>query len=265
MRRHTFHQALLHALVPLGLAVAGARTSEASTNYQLATPYSHFDIGCQDPCACPIWSVPLSGSFTLTAAGVDPLYSYYDLTHIDWKLDAGSSPLRVTGTGRYQVGGEFAVMHRLTLDLVVGTHAPQHFDSGLVPGGGEWPGIRIDAAVHEFVCFDSIAALEAKPATAGGGDERRAFQLRASRPNPFRDETSIPLELGVSGPVDLRIFDATGRLTRVLVSGQELPAGDRAIPWNGLRDDGRPAPPGLYLVRLAAPEGIAWQRIARIR
>lgn len=265
MRRRSTHLALLRALPLLGLALAGAGTAEASTSYQLGTLNSRFEIGCQEPCACPIWDVPLSGGFTLTAAGVDPLYAYYDLTNIDWKLDTGSSPLHVTGTGHYQVGGEVAVMHRLTLDLVVGSHAPQHFDSGLVPGGGEWPGIRIDAAVHEFTCFDSIAMLDAKPATAGGGDERLGLRLGASRPNPFRGETSIPVELGVSGPVDLRIFDASGRLTRVLISGQELPAGDRVIRWNGFRDDGRPAPPGLYLVRLTAPEGIAWQRIARLR
>jgi len=265
MRPHTIHPALIRALALLGLVLAGAKTAQASTSYQLGTPYSRFEIGCQAPCECPIWDVLVSGSFTLAPAGVDPLYAYYDLTNIDWKLDTGSSPLHVTGTGRYQVGGEVAVMHRLTLDLVVGTHPPQHFDSGLVPGGGEWPEIRIEAAVHQFTCFDSIAILDAKPATAGGGDERLALRLGAPRPNPFRDETSIPVELGVSGAVDLRIFDASGRLTRVLISRQELPAGDRVIQWNGVRDDGRTAPPGLYLVRLTAPEGIAWQRIARLR
>ncbi len=265
MRRCSAHHALIRALALLGLALAAAQTAQASTSYQLGTPYSRFEVGCQAPCECPIWDVRLSGSFALTVAGVDPLYAYYDLTNIDWKLDTGSSPLHVTGTGHYQVGGEVAVMHRLTLDLVVGAHAPQHFDSGLVPGGGEWPEIRIEAAVHQFTCFDSIAILDAKPATAGGGDDRLRLRLGASRPNPFRDETSIPVELGVSGRVDLRIFDATGRLTRVLISGQELSAGDRTIPWDGFRADGRPAPPGLYLVRLVAPEGVAWQRIARLR
>lgn len=264
MRRFASNAPWMPALAGLLLALVGSRATPAATSYQLETPYSRFEIGCQAPCACPVWDVPISGSFAVSPAGVDPLYSYYDLSNIDWKLDLASGPLRVTGTGRYQVGGEVAVMHRLTLDLVVGTHPLQHFDSGLVQGGGTWPELRIEAAVHDFFCFDTIAVLAAKPATADG-EGHAGLWLGNARPNPSSGETAIPIGLGVDGTVDLRVFDAAGRLSRVLASGEHLPAGSRTYRWDGLRDDGRPAPPGLYWVRLVAPEGVAWRRLVRLQ
>ena len=267
MRSRIAIHALPAATVTLLLAMLPISGAAASTTYFLATPPSQFEIGCQGPCACAIVDVPLSGSFVLTPSGTDPLYNYYSLTQIRWTLATGSRPLQVTGTGTYQLGGEFAIMHRLTLDLTVEGRLPQHFDSGLVTGGGEWPAIDIRCAVHGFYCYDTVAAIAAKPATAGvGGGAAVSLRLDDGRPNPFRDRTALPLTIGRSGPVDLRLFDAAGRLVRVLLDQPDLAAGAYLVRWDGLDRGGRPAPAGLYLARLRGPGGaVVWRRIVRVR
>lgn len=254
----------------LGLAMAGPAPARAQTTgpvpYALVSSLSRWDVGCFGPCECAIVTRGLQGSFTLTPSGTDPLYAYYDLGDIRWTIGSTptSSPIPVTGKGRYQLGGEFAIMHRLTLDLLV-DGKPVHLDSGLIPGGGEWPEIRISCPAHGFACFDTVATLDAKPAnTAGVGRGDGAVALEP-RPNPFRDATALWVRLATAGPADLRIFDTAGRLQRVLVAGQLLAAGERAVAWDGLRADGRAVPPGLYLARLQTPAGTSWRRLVRLR
>ncbi len=55
-------------------------------------------------------------------------------------------------------------------------------------------------------------------------------------------------------PVDLRIFDLSGRLVRTLLSGSQ-PAGTHRVLWDGRDGDGRDAPSGVYLYRLVTEEG----------
>jgi flagellar hook assembly protein FlgD len=50
-------------------------------------------------------------------------------------------------------------------------------------------------------------------------------------------------------PVELAIYDVSGRLVRQLVRGS-LPTGETAVRWDGRRHDGRLAASGTYLVRL---------------
>jgi len=74
--------------------------------------------------------------------------------------------------------------------------------------------------------------------------------LEPAMPNPFRSSTTFRYELAKSGGVELSILDAQGRLMRTLVSGEQ-PAGRGSVTWDGRRDDGGPAPAGLYFARFA--------------
>jgi len=63
-----------------------------------------------------------------------------------------------------------------------------------------------------------------------------------------------------AGRVSLGIYDADGRLLRMLQSGRKLAAGEHAIDWDGRDDTGRPLPPGTYAFRgLAANVGWEFQ------
>jgi hypothetical protein len=73
-----------------------------------------------------------------------------------------------------------------------------------------------------------------------------ALRLRVT-PNPSHGPTVIDYAHPADAPPMLYIFDAGGRLVRALRSGAG-PAGG-AFTWDGRDALGRPAPPGLYLLR----------------
>ncbi|HEY8202851.1 MAG TPA: hypothetical protein VII47_16065 [Actinomycetota bacterium] len=113
---------------------------------------------------CPIVaSSSVRGTFRLTRSGADPLYEYYEVTDVNWKVVLGTSNLRVTGSGTYRIGGEFAVQHQLSLDLEVDDRPIEHYDSGLVAGGGSFPAIDIEISIHGHYCLDTVFDIHAKP------------------------------------------------------------------------------------------------------
>lgn len=92
-------------------------------------------------------------------------------------------------------------------------------------------------------------------AIAAGEELPRTVRLRTCFPNPVRlaqPSTTLRYELDTPTRVDLRVFDATGRLVRVLVRGEQMPAGNREAVWNGRDDAGRAVSAGVYFVCLQA-------------
>ena len=92
----------------------------------------------------------------------------------------------------------------------------------------------------------------------------RAFELAPAMPNPFSSRTTMVFSLASAGRADLALFDLSGRRVRTLATG-ELAAGPHSASWDGLGDDGRPAPAGLYFARLDTPAGSVTQRVVRAR
>jgi hypothetical protein len=80
--------------------------------------------------------------------------------------------------------------------------------------------------------------------TNSGTSYASAIAIR-SYPNPFRASTTISYQLPAGGDVTLRVFDATGRLVRGLVSKRE-DAGRREVIWNGVDDEGNQVASGAY-------------------
>jgi aminopeptidase N len=76
-------------------------------------------------------------------------------------------------------------------------------------------------------------------------------RLAQNFPNPFNPRTTISFALAETAPVSLEIFDASGRLVRVLVS-ESLPAGVHERSWDGTDGRGRAASSGVYFYRLDA-------------
>jgi hypothetical protein len=152
------------------IAIALAAPALAQTSNGPATRYrlqkeSSYQEGCFDPCACPVLiREPLEGSFQLVPTGSDWLFRYFDVRNVDWRVGRGSSALRARGSGKYRIGGEFAVQHQLTLDLQINDGPLEHFDSGLVAGGGNFPRIDIVISLHGVFCYDKVFDLHARPA-----------------------------------------------------------------------------------------------------
>ncbi len=88
--------------------------------------------------------------------------------------------------------------------------------------------------------------------------------IRAIAPNPARGRTRIDFDSPARASAALEIVDVTGR--RVL--RRELGVVERgpgSTAWDGRDDVGRPASPGLYLVRLAVGDASATSRVLMLR
>ncbi len=68
-------------------------------------------------------------------------------------------------------------------------------------------------------------------------------------PNPFNPTTEIRFTLDAGAHAVLSVFDASGRLVRVLQDAT-LPAGQYRQSWDGRNDKGEAMPSGIYLARL---------------
>lgn len=79
-----------------------------------------------------------------------------------------------------------------------------------------------------------------------------ATSLGANFPNPFNPSTTIACDLAAPSRISLQVFDASGRLVRVLAAGQDLPAGHHELTWNGRDEAGRAVAGGIYFYRLEA-------------
>lgn len=143
--------------------------------YRLADT-STFQKGCFDPCLCPVMfrGTP-QGTFLLTADGSDGLFNKYVVNEVNWNVKLPGGEVRITGSGTYRVGGEVAIQQQLSLDLKVGDDPVQHFDSGMVAGGGDFPRIAITISIHGQYCFDTVIGLDASPVPT---DEIRFLKLR---------------------------------------------------------------------------------------
>ncbi|MEN8006600.1 MAG: FlgD immunoglobulin-like domain containing protein [Candidatus Krumholzibacteriota bacterium] len=88
--------------------------------------------------------------------------------------------------------------------------------------------------------------------------------LKAS-PNPLNPKTDISFDLGSRLPVQLRVYDVSGKLVRTLVAGEVMDAGTRSVVWNGKDDRGSPVASGTYIYRLQAGRNVSTNRMTLIR
>jgi hypothetical protein len=75
--------------------------------------------------------------------------------------------------------------------------------------------------------------------------------LAQNVPNPFNPATRIAFGIAATGRVSLRIYDAAGRLVRVLAEGAR-PAGHYTELWDGRDARGAAVASGIYFYRLKA-------------
>lgn len=91
------------------------------------------------------------------------------------------------------------------------------------------------------------------------------FTLHQNTPNPFNPRTMIRYEVPAGGGrVRIRIFNAAGRELRTLVDRHENP-GYKSIVWDGLDNQGREAPTGIYFYHLTAPRVTETRKMTLLR
>ena len=121
------------------------------------------------------------------------------------------------------------------------------------------------AAVDVHGNLSPVALL--RPADVTGVETPKAPEvtyLRQNFPNPFNPTTRITFGLAAPGNVSLRIYDAAGRLVRVLAEGAR-PAGNYTELWDGRDSGGRAVASGIYFYRLTAGPFSETRKMALLR
>jgi hypothetical protein len=127
---------------------------------------STFQRGCFDPCDCPVGrEQPMEGTFALVPLMESLPLTEFAVVGVQWHIRSVESPstIPVSGFGVYQLLGDFALQHRLALDLVVGREQRAHFDGGPRFASGA-AGIDIVASMHGASCYDTVLHVMAEPA-----------------------------------------------------------------------------------------------------
>src|SRR5882672_1881108 len=168
-RGRTYRAALLLIAAAVLLVAASAPAIAQTATDSLPVLYrldkgTDYEQGCFPPCLCPVlFQEGVKGTFVLIPAGVDPLFTNYTVTGINWMVNLGGTDTYITGSGTYRIGGEFALQQELTLDLKVGDNKVERFTSGLVTGPAPFPAIAITISINNQTCFDTVFRVQASP------------------------------------------------------------------------------------------------------
>lgn len=115
--------------------------------------------------------------------------------------------------------------------------------------------------VNERDGSQSTMGLVAARHAAGG---IQSTKLLGASPNPASKNTTMAFRLSQAQFVHLSVVDAQGRRVRTLHEGQ-LAVGEYARFWDGLDENGKVAPAGLYFGVLHTAEGRQSSRFALVR
>jgi hypothetical protein len=247
----------------------------------LATPHVQvFDLA--DP-RLPV----MVDDITLSGVAVNGLAS--DGTHLYVAHDRGSdSELLVLDASDPAAMSELGALvlldelHELEVDgsvLYAGTHegfvhvidvsdptAPRSIGQGFLPDSAFVLALS-DRAVHAAAtdiglallplqCAVPLAAPDDAPPVPPAADP---FALSAY-PNPFNPSVAVSFTLTRNALVTVTVYDIAGRRVADLFQG-ELTATRHTVTWDGRDRDGRAAPSGVYLARVASDGAASTTRL----
>lgn len=181
--------AVCFVFVVAGVVFAG-QTLENGV-YRLDGANSSYEEGCQPPCACPIWTTPAYGVMRVALAQRDEWFEHYRITNVRLIVDRFGSKQEYVGEGTYVIGGDFAYVQRLELDLrdTIGNEV-RHYDSGWAqvhsPTGAV---LDIAVAVNGFFCFDYVFRI-----VADRVDDRELTPYRLAATSTYQEGCFDPCD-----------------------------------------------------------------------
>ena len=103
----------------------------------------------------------------------------------------------------------------------------------------------------------SSQSAAAEPSRASGP----RVAMHEARPNPFTNETTIPVETVGSNEATVTVHNLLGGTVRTLSDGAI--AGTRSLVWDGLDDAGNRLPSGVYFVRMQSGGETTTRRVIK--
>ncbi|MBN1505157.1 MAG: T9SS type A sorting domain-containing protein [Candidatus Eisenbacteria bacterium] len=117
--------------------------------------------------------------------------------------------------------------------------------------------LRVDMTANP-PCYVAVAMPPGSPAVALAEPEVRAF------PNPSNPATLLSYTVPSPGLTTLRIFDASGRLVRTLLS-EYRDSGTYSVSWDGKNDASDEVESGVYFCEIAAAGATGSTKCAIVR
>ncbi|TSA18003.1 T9SS C-terminal target domain-containing protein [bacterium] len=130
---------------------------------------------------------------------------------------------------------------------------------GLGNPTGSFDGIRIGNGATSAAAWTNLKASTVTDVEAIPHSVPTEFALSKNYPNPFNPSTQIQYTVTSTDVVQLRIYDALGRLVTTLVNSVQHP-GTYSVRWNAER-----ATSGVYFCRLQATGKIESQKMLLVR
>ncbi|KPJ72282.1 hypothetical protein AMJ52_06820, partial [candidate division TA06 bacterium DG_78] len=118
-----------------------------------------------------------------------------------------------------------------------------------------------------FVGVDTITVLRKATIPDGsqtGEDIPICFALYGNHPNPFRNRTRVDYALPTRTSVDIKIYDVSGKLVKILVS-KRLDPGYYQVDWRGDDNLGRSVSAGVYFIRMVTKEYKSQHKVIFVR
>ena len=91
------------------------------------------------------------------------------------------------------------------------------------------------------------------PVSTGVVDHGHKHGLSHARPNPFSPATRIAYAVRDAGPVEMRVYNAAGKVVRTLLDAELEAGASGEVVWDGANDIGERCASGVYFYQLVAP------------
>lgn len=117
---------------------------------------------------------------------------------------------------------------------------------------------------HPRLVIQYLDQPEAVVASKNSVPVPASFDLAQNYPNPFNPATTIPVRIKRPAHLNIKIYNATGKLVRELFSGH-LNTGNHEFKWDGRDNDRQIVASGIYLVVCQSPQARQVGRMLLIR
>ncbi|MCD4691075.1 hypothetical protein K8S17_06390 [bacterium] len=151
----------------------------------------------------------------------------------------------VSGFHVHRSETETGPFERITTELITPENPGVYEDRSVLPQTEYWYELWVVESSGAEYCASQWPAS----AMTGG---RYVTRFQSFTRSPFREQTHVAFEIGeVSGPVELTLYDVSGKFVRTLVS-EPLGPGRYEIGWDGRNEAGQRLASGVYFCRFDA-------------
>jgi hypothetical protein len=167
MSIHSLHRTWYPIIVSsaLGASTGFALASGAPVTYKTSGDYYE---GCFGPCLCIVtYMGPIDGTFRLQAEQLTGSVDTFHVSNVDWQATLWNDPsfaFPIVGEGTYTYISQFAIQHKLELDLMYGgDDTVKHFQTEPVFPKTYFPDISIVVSIGDMSCYDTMLTITAQP------------------------------------------------------------------------------------------------------